>query len=282
MRKHEVTSHIVNPIDRDLEYFMICAELKSVSKASEKLGIQQAGLSKVLLKLEGQIGHKLFARSNRGLELTDYGKGLFRTLQQTKVFWGENYRTNFDGLNVSIGSVKIGCHPSIAAHSFGRLYPAILSRFPSLQIECEFATSLEVTRRVSDLSLDVGLVINPVKTSNLVARVLSQEFVAVWGAREENSGTIIYNPEMYMAQKVVSRFAGQRILAVPNYEVIAEMARQTGYLGILPNTSAERHELKQVGQILFGTKVSLIYHKDKFQSQIKSELIQEMVKALKA
>ncbi len=52
--------------------------LKSISKVADKSHISQPALSNQLLKLELELGVKLFERSNRGVNLTEYGEMLFQ------------------------------------------------------------------------------------------------------------------------------------------------------------------------------------------------------------
>ena len=61
-----------------LRYFSEVAMLKSISKVADKSHISQPALSNQLLKLELELGVKLFERSNRGVNLTEYGEMLFQ------------------------------------------------------------------------------------------------------------------------------------------------------------------------------------------------------------
>ncbi|MGL5615756.1 MAG: LysR family transcriptional regulator [Sarcina sp.] len=60
-----------------LKYFSEVAMLKSISKVAEKSHISQPALSNQLLKLESELGVKLLERSNKGVNLTEYGEVVF-------------------------------------------------------------------------------------------------------------------------------------------------------------------------------------------------------------
>lgn len=59
-----------------IRYFNIFAELGSLLKASEVLGISQPALSKALKVLEREVGARLVEVDGRGLKLTEAGKRL--------------------------------------------------------------------------------------------------------------------------------------------------------------------------------------------------------------
>ena len=58
----------------NFESFLTIAEMKSITKAAQKLYMSQPSLSQYLSKLENEIGLRLFERKNNKMELTCAGK----------------------------------------------------------------------------------------------------------------------------------------------------------------------------------------------------------------
>lgn len=65
-----------------LEYFVTVAKTGSITKAADRLFITQSALSKVISRLETDVGVQLFNRENKRLKLNDAGEEFLRHAEQ--------------------------------------------------------------------------------------------------------------------------------------------------------------------------------------------------------
>ncbi len=265
----------MSPFTKDLEYFMACADEKNILKASHKLDIQQSGLSKVILQLESKLGQKLFSRSSQGVQLTSFGQNLYQLLKQTKAFWSHLSSQKMTQ------KLAIGAHTSIASSYFPKLLPALLKKYPELIVQTDFASSLEITRKVAELKIDLGLVINPVKNADLIVQNLSTSWIGLWSQSEKtNSKTLYFNPEMFMNQRMIKKFSNYKKIPIQDYEVIAHILKESDSVGLLPDTVADRHQLNLIDESLLTVNLCLVWHRD--QTKLESiRFIHNLLKNLK-
>ena len=59
---------------RVLRYFLAIAREENMTRAAERLHISQPSLSKEIKKLEEELDHELFIRTNKNMLLNDEGK----------------------------------------------------------------------------------------------------------------------------------------------------------------------------------------------------------------
>jgi len=67
---------------KNLEYFMIVCEQKSITKAAKRLYMTPQGLSKIIKNIESELGTNLFERVGSGITLTSTGQYLFSCLPE--------------------------------------------------------------------------------------------------------------------------------------------------------------------------------------------------------
>ncbi len=147
---------------RELEAFRAILETGTVSQAARSLGVSQPAVSRMLSRLEKDIGFELFHRISGRLVATRPALALSRdvlgTLENV-----ENLRKITRTLQQGrFGEVKLGCAPSLVR----RLVPEALERFlqqmPDTRVVIEPRPSRIVVELLSSHQLELGLLFLPI------------------------------------------------------------------------------------------------------------------------
>jgi len=148
---------------RHLRYFLAVAETGHMTRAAERLGIQQPPLSLQIRALERHLGLPLFRRHPKGVTLTDGGR-LFHAEAQRIVDDVAALRERMAGVaRGDQGTLNVGFTSSAAAHAFT---PAALracrQTYPGIRLLPTEENAATVTEAVAAASLHCGLIRKPV------------------------------------------------------------------------------------------------------------------------
>lgn len=161
----------------ELEYFLRAAEVGSLTKAAETLGIRQPSLTAAIQRLEKTLGTTLFVRGRRGVVLTSTGKVLREHAAQAlrTLILAQEEIHNLE--EEPRGSFTIGIHESLAAY----LLPGFMARFvekhPKVDLGLWNGNSREVQSAVVERRIDLGIVVNPQAHPECVVRPLFSDRV---------------------------------------------------------------------------------------------------------
>jgi DNA-binding transcriptional LysR family regulator len=244
---------------KEVEIFLEVASLGSMSMAVSQLNLNQPAISKSLKKLETDLNQVLFSRGRDGVKLTPEGLELQSQLSKLSDHWRREQKSS------DLKHLIVGCHPSIAIEFFPKVIQGIRGVFPGTEFSFQLLTSLQVTQKVSQLQIDLGIVVNPVKQKQIIVKPIRQDYVSYWANSEASARThpLLVHPDMLYASRIKTTTG--EVMQIPDYEVIAEMIKKGSFIGILPATIAERHGLIQIDKKLFTVDLSLIFHEDRFK-----------------
>ena len=102
---------------RILRYFLAIAREENMTRAAERLHISQPSLSKEIKKLEEELGHELFIRTNKNMILNDEGM-LLRKRAEDILAMVDKTAEEFSQLdNIIGGEIRIGCAETILSNT---------------------------------------------------------------------------------------------------------------------------------------------------------------------
>ena len=116
-----------------LGVFSKVAELRSLTRASEHLGVSKSRVSRKLKSLEDELGVRLFHRSTRVVRLTEDGETLLPRARRL-VRDVDEIGTLFSGASRLRGRVRVDLPVNLARRFVLPALPALLERHPGLEL----------------------------------------------------------------------------------------------------------------------------------------------------
>jgi LysR family transcriptional regulator, hydrogen peroxide-inducible genes activator len=163
-----------------LRYFCAVARHGTFTRASAVEHVAQPSLSQQILKLEAELGARLFDRLPRAARLTVFGKAFLpkaeRILREL-----EEARTQVREMSGNEkGEVVVGVIPTIAAYLLPRLLNGFAPRHPHIAIKIVEDITPVLLQRLHEGTMDIVVAALPVAGSELVSvKLFEEKFYAV-------------------------------------------------------------------------------------------------------
>ncbi|RRA49839.1 LysR family transcriptional regulator [Acidipila sp. EB88] len=160
-----------------LRYACAVADTGSFSRAAERCQIAQPSLSQQILKLEEDLGARLFDRLGRSIRLTEAGRAF---LPHARSILDE-----LDAARASVtvqhadvrGSVSVGVIPTVAPYLMPTYAAGFTDKFPEAKLRIVEDTTSVLVEALRDLSLDLAILALPLRHKDLEVFPLRTELV---------------------------------------------------------------------------------------------------------
>jgi LysR family hydrogen peroxide-inducible transcriptional activator len=150
-----------------LRYVCAIADTGNFSRAAERCQVAQPSLSQQVLKLEEELGTKLFDRLGRSIRLTEAGR-TFIPRARTILEQMEAARTTAADQNTDFrGSVAVGVIPTVAPYLIPSYAARFAKKYPDAKLRIVEETTSVLVEGLRDLSLDVAILALPLRHKDL-------------------------------------------------------------------------------------------------------------------
>lgn len=169
----------------NLEYYKVfyyVAKYGSLTMAGEKLAISQPAVSQSMKQLEQALGTRLFARSARGVRLTQEGEVLYSYVAKgyEQIKQGEKLVRKM--LNLELGEVRIGASDMTLKFYLLPYLEQFHEKYPGIKVTVTNAPTPETLRHLEAGRIDFGVVSTPFPQDEAlrvkVVREIEDTFVA--------------------------------------------------------------------------------------------------------
>lgn len=278
----------------DLVYFVEISSSLNLSRTAKRIGISQPSLSLAIKRLEQSIGTELFVRSKSGVALTKAGKRLLSHSKQLLQLWDNVKSESLASHHKIQGNFIIGVHPSVALGTLSRFLPKLLMDNPELEIQLKHNLSRSISEEVINFSIDIALIVNPLKHPDLIIQKLYDDKITFWHTAEKNvnqeidsgKAVLIFDPDLIQTQWLLKRIHKhglkyKRVITSNNLEVIANLTANGAGIGVLPTCvalSAYPNQLIPIPKMPFyQDEICLVYRHE--NRNIKA--VQTIISAIK-
>ena len=153
IEKFDAKGHISMDI-KNLITFIHVAELRSFTKAGDKLGYSQSTVSFQIRQLENELGVPLFERINRTVTLTDHGSRLLQSAYKINELLMDFEHDTAAETEIR-GKVRLVMADSLCNEVVGRIFPDLHRNYPGIMLECISAGTQEMFRMLNQNEADL-------------------------------------------------------------------------------------------------------------------------------
>ena len=163
-----------------LKYFCAVARHGTFTRASEVEHVAQPSLSQQILKLEAELGSRLFDRLPRSAKLTVFGKAFLPKAERILRELEEAKTELLEMAGNEKGDVVVGIIPTIAAYLLPKLLRGFAARHPLISVKIVEDITPTLLQRLHDGTIDMAVAALPVAGGELASEELFEEkFYAV-------------------------------------------------------------------------------------------------------
>jgi LysR family hydrogen peroxide-inducible transcriptional activator len=157
-----------------LRYVQAVADTGNFTRAASRLNIAQPSLSQQIIKLEKELGHKLFHRLGRKAVLTEAGIAFLERARRI-LFEVEDATKELGDSPTFERRITVGAIPTLAPYLLPDLLRRCKKRHPNLQVNIREDFKTTLIRELLQGELDLALAAIPIEGSSLQVEVLWKE-----------------------------------------------------------------------------------------------------------
>lgn len=183
---------------RHLRQFVAVAEAGHITRAAERLGLQQPPLSQQIKAIEDKLDVLLFRRKPRGVELTEAGKVFLRRARATLAHYDGAFEATRSAARGEQGRLYIGVQPTTIFHPFvPYVIRAFWNAYPQVSVMLDECLRMEAIERMRNQQLDIAFfrsalddqedfLVYPLLTEAMVTALPSDHALVRSGRRTES------------------------------------------------------------------------------------------------
>jgi LysR family transcriptional regulator, hydrogen peroxide-inducible genes activator len=161
-----------------LRYFAAVARTGTFSRAARECRVAQPSLSQQILKLEDEVGERLFERTQRRALLTPAGS-LFLPHALNILEAAERGRQEIREMGGKVrGKILVGALPTIAPYFLPGVVRSFRAKYPGVELIIHEETTQQLLRSLEEKELDLALISDASPSSRIeIQQLFSEELL---------------------------------------------------------------------------------------------------------
>lgn len=160
---------------QQLRYFIAVAETGNFTRAAAQCHVSQPSLSQQILKLEEDLGRRLFDRLPRKAVLTDAGQLLYERATEIIASVEDATKILQEADPLEGGHLAVGAIPTVAPHLLPAVVKSFVQRFPKVEVTVKEDLRGRLLSAVIDGKLDIAIMAAPVDDEHVECEPLLEE-----------------------------------------------------------------------------------------------------------
>jgi DNA-binding transcriptional LysR family regulator len=244
----------------DLRLFIFVAELKSLTRAAERMHLSLAAASNRVKELESRFGMRLLYRENKGAMLSPAGETLLTHAQQF-MHQLERLKSDMQQYNNGIkGHIRIFANTTAVTEFMPQVLGTFLAAHPQVNVALEERLNHDIIRGVQEGTADIGVAAGPVQGQGLEIINFSTDRLVLATALDHplaKAGSVTFAQTLeyphvglhegstlqHFLKRVVSD-SGEHLnlrIQVRGFDAMCRMVETNVGIGILPQSAGLRH-----------------------------------------
>lgn len=205
---------------RVLNYFLVTAGEKNITKAAELLHLTQPTLSRQLKSLEAELGVDLFIRAHHRIELTSDGI-LFQQRARDIVHLASKAQDELTQNQEVAGEISIGCSELQSMEELATIMGSFQKSHPLVNFALHSGNNNDIKTWIEQGVIDMGLLIEPVDSGQYESIKLHQA---------EEWGVLVHEESAFSKHSAIrpGDLVGTQVITILDTTVRQKLAEWSG------------------------------------------------------
>jgi len=160
---------------KHLNYLLALDKHQHFNNAAQACFVSQSTLSSAILKLEAQLSCQLLERDHKSFVFTVHGKQVVALAQQLLLNANELVDFAKQQGDHDVGSIRLGCIPTIAPFLLTDLVQLCQQQLPNLELYLREDTTENLMLQLEQGEIDCALLAFPIAKHNFSAKTLGKD-----------------------------------------------------------------------------------------------------------